>query len=235
LAATFNTPGARRPILGATTAARFSIAMHVLPLFAENDPATLYPLVTAYPLATLVTSAPGTTNVHLLPLELHTPEGDTASLRGHVVRSHPMNQEVGEGDSVLALFQGPNAYISPRWYVNGQRSARLAPSWNYVAVQARGRLHWVEDDPAWVLAHLAALTASQEAGRAAPWSLDMAAPDYVESAARHLVGFEIEITALEGKRFLSQQRTEADRRSLVDHLGREPAGMARDVARLIAP
>ncbi|KRC24412.1 FMN-binding negative transcriptional regulator [Acidovorax sp. Root217] len=210
--------------------------MHTLPLFAENDPATLHPLMAAYPLATLVTtSAAGASDVHLLPLELHTPDGAVACLRGHVVRSHSLRQQMGEGDSLIALFQGPNAYISPRWYVNGQRSARLAPSWNYVAVQVRGRLRWVEDDPEWVLAHLTALTAAQEASRVEPWSLDMAAPDYVEGAARHLVGFEIEITALEGKRFLSQQRTEADRRSLVEHLERELSGMARDVARLIVP
>lgn len=210
--------------------------MHALPLFAENDPAALYPLVAAYPLATLVTtSAAGASDIHLLPLELCAQAPAPACLRGHVVRSHPLCQDVENGHAVLALFQGPNAYISPRWYVNGQRSARVAPSWNYVAVQARGRLRWVDDDPQWVLAHLASLTAAQEEGRDQPWALAMAAPDYVESAARHLVGFEIEITALEGKRFLSQQRTEADRRSLIDHLAREPSGMARDVARLITP
>lgn len=210
--------------------------MHAQPLFAENDPATLLHLVASYPLATLVTtSATGATDVHLLPLELHQPDAAPACLRGHVVRDHPMRRDVADGGSMLVLFQGPNAYISPRWYVNGQRSARLAPSWNYVAVQARGHLRWVDGNPAWVLAHLAALTAAQEAGRSEPWSLELAAPDYVQGAARHLVGFEIEVTALQGKRFLSQQRTEADRRSLVEHLVREPSGMAHDVARLIVP
>lgn len=210
--------------------------MHTQPLFAETDTAALHALVATYPLATLVAStASGVPNAHLLPLELCASGAAPACLRGHVPRSHPLRQDAAEGGSVLVLFQGPNAYISPRWYVNGQRSARLAPSWNYVAVQARGRLQWIDEDPHWVLGHLAALTAAQEAGRAQPWSLDMAAPDYVENAARHLVGFEIEITALQGKRFLSQQRTEADRRSLIEHLEREPSGMARDVARLIAP
>lgn len=210
--------------------------MHAQPLFAETDPAALHALVAAYPLATLVTTASeGVPDAHLLPLELCASGTAPACLRGHVPRSHPLRQGAAEGAHVLAVFQGPNAYISPRWYVNGQRSARLAPSWNYVAVQARGRLRWIDEDPQWVLGHLAALTSAQEAGRAQPWSLEMAAPDYVENAARHLMGFEIEVAQLQGKRFLSQQRTEADRRSLIDHLECEPSGMARDVARLIVP
>lgn len=210
--------------------------MHIQPLFAEEDPQALHQLMEAYPLATLVTpSAPGGPQAHLLPLELQVPGTGPTCLRGHVAGSHALRRDGTPGCEVLVVFQGPNAYISPRWYVNGQRSARLAPSWNYVAVQARGRLRWVADDPEWVLTHLAALTAVQEQHRAQPWSLEMAAPDYVESAARHLVGFEIEITALEGKRFLSQQRTEADRLSLIAHLEREPSGMAHDVARLMVP
>ena len=212
--------------------------MHIQPLFAENDTTALHRLMAAHPLASLVaTGADGALQAHLLPL-LWLPGATPASpgrLQGHVARSHPLRQEVADGSAMLALFQGPNAYISPRWYVNGQRSARVAPSWNYVAAQARGRLHWVDGDAAWLRTHLAALTATQEQHRAQPWSLDMAAPDYVENAARHLVGFEMEVTALEGKRFLSQQRTEADRRSLVEHLEREPCGMARDVARWIVP
>lgn len=225
-----------RNVQYAPTAPADTGAMHIQPLFAENDPATLYRLMARYPLATLVsTSRTGTADVHLLPLEAGMPGVAPACLRGHVARDHPLRRDVADGGSVLVLFQGPNAYISPRWYVNGQRSARLAPSWNYVAVQARGRLRWVEDDPAWLLAHLAALTAAQESGRSEPWSLELAAPDYVQDAARRLAGFEIEVTALQGKRFLSQQRTEADRHSLIEHLAREPSGMARDVAQLITP
>lgn len=212
--------------------------MHIQALFADNDTAALHRLVATHPLASLIaTGADGGLQAHLLPLLLlpGAPTATPARLQGHVARSHPLRQEVVGGSAVLALFQGPNAYISPRWYVNGQRSARVAPSWNYVAAQARGRLHWVDGDAAWMLTHLAALTATQEQHRPEPWSLDMAAPDYVENAARHLAGFEIELSALEGKRFLSQQRTEADRHSLVEHLQREPSGMAQDVARLIVP
>lgn len=127
---------------------------------------------------------------------------------------------------MLVVFQSPNAYISPRWYVNGQRSGRLAPSWNYMAVEARGRMRLV-DDGAWLRHHLVTLTLAQETHRAAPWSLADASPEFVDEAAARLIGLEIDVEQLAGKRFLSQQRTEADRRCLVEHLAEECAGSAR--------
>ncbi|MGJ7567491.1 FMN-binding negative transcriptional regulator [Variovorax sp. GB1R11] len=139
--------------------------------------------------------------------------------------------------AATVVFQGPNAYVSPRWYVNGQRSGRLAPSWNYVAVQAQGTLRFI-DDPSWVLSHLASLTASQEETREVrgdAWSLGDASPEFVDNAVQRLGGFEIEIHALTGKRFLSQQRTEADRRSVIAHLQREASPLAHALAALIQP
>lgn len=204
--------------------------MHIQPLFAETDIGALHRLIDAYPLATLTTHTSQGLEAHLLPLELVA----TGALRGHVARQHALCTDAVDGSEVLAVFQGPNAYISPRWYVNGQRSGRLAPSWNYVAVQARGRLRFI-DDGAWLRTHLGALMARQESHRAQPWSLEDTAADFVTEAAQRLIGFEIEILDLSGKRFLSQQRTEADRRSLVHHLEREASGMARDLAALIVP
>lgn len=207
--------------------------MHIQPLFAETDIGALHRLIDAYPLATLTTHTPQGLEAHLLPLE-RVATGVHGGLRGHVARQHALCTGAADGSEVLLVFQGPNAYISPRWYVNGQRSGRLAPSWNYVAVQARGRLRFI-DDGAWLRAHLGALMARQESRREQPWSLDDTAADFLADAAQRLIGFEIEILDLSGKRFLSQQRTEADRRSLVRHLEREPSGMARDLAALIVP
>ncbi|MCR6478736.1 FMN-binding negative transcriptional regulator [Variovorax sp. ZS18.2.2] len=207
--------------------------MHTQPLFSVEARHELLRLMSAYPLATLVTVADGAAEANLLPLEV-CDIGVHGTLRGHVARSHALFTGVPDGSRVTAVFQSPNAYISPRWYVNGQRSGRLAPSWNYAAVQAQGVLRFV-DDPAWVLAHLASLTASQEAGRAEPWSLDDASQEFVQDASQRLVGFEIDIQSLTGKRFLSQQRTEADRRSLIEHLALENAPSARAVASLIVP
>lgn len=208
--------------------------MHTQPLFSVGPRQELLQLMRAYPLATLFTVAKGgEAEANLLPLEV-CDLGPKGTLRGHVARSHSLWQGAADGSRVTVVFQGPNAYISPRWYVNGQRSGRLAPSWNYVAVQAQGPMRFI-DDPAWVLAHLASLTASQEEGRAEPWSLGDASAEFAENASQRLVGFEIEVQSLTGKRFLSQQRTEADRRSVIANLEREPLPTAHALAKLIVP
>ncbi|BEP95026.1 FMN-binding negative transcriptional regulator [Acidovorax sp. A79] len=208
--------------------------MYSQSLFSIDDVRELQGLVRSYPLATVVAAAHAGLEAHLLPLLPLAEGGGLGLLQGHVARMHTLARSVPQGAEVLAVFQSPNAYISPRWYVNGQRSARLAPSWNYVAVEARGRIRFV-DDGGWMRDHLAALTASQEAHRAQPWSLHDASPAFIDEAALHLRGFEIEVTRLEGKRFLSQQRTPADRSSLVAHLALERQGAAHDVAALIVP
>ena len=207
--------------------------MHIQPLFVIEARQELHQLMRDYPLATTITSAGGTVEVNLLPLELRD-LGIHGLLCGHVARTHSLWTQGSEALEVTVIFQSPNAYISPRWYVNGQRSGRNAPSWNYVAVQAQGQLRFTED-AGWMAAHLASLTATQEATRAQPWSTTDISPDFLSETTKRLVGFEIQIEAMTGKRFLSQQRTEADRESLVQHLALDASLSARAVATLIKP
>jgi transcriptional regulator len=206
--------------------------MHIQPIFLASERDELHQIMRAYPLATVIRSVGGRHEVNLLPLEVSA-DGEWGKLSGHASRHHELFQHADEASEIAVLFQSPSAYISPRWYVNGQRSGRNAPSWNYVAVQARGQMRLV-DDRNWMMAHLASLTASQETGRNQAWTMQEAAPDFIEDVAKNLMGFEINISELVGKKFLSQQRTPADRASLVQHLALEPKGAARDVANLIA-
>jgi transcriptional regulator len=209
------------------------INMHIPLIFAENRTDELHRIVRAYPLATIVLSVTHGLEVNLLPLELHESTSGTC-LRGHVARNHPIAiQSTSEG-TALVVFQGPNAYISPKWYVNGQRSGRVAPSWNYIAVQARGILRLV-DDRDWMLTHLASLTESQESSRVEPWSMAQAAPQFIDEVSEKLIGFEIGVTELVGRSMLSQQRTVADRQSLISHLALEPSASARELGAFIAP
>lgn len=205
--------------------------MHIQPIFAMNEVQALHQVMRDYPLATVIAQACDGVEVNLLPLLLvdMPPHG---RLAGHVSRNHPLALRAQPGCTVTAIFQSPNAYISPRWYINGQRSGRNAPSWNYVAVQAQGRLRFRED-AAWMHGHLKDMTEAQEAGRAQPWTLAEADPGFVQAAASRLIGFELDILDLSGKRFLSQQRTAADRQSLVQHLAQDQGDGAMAVSRLM--
>jgi transcriptional regulator len=205
--------------------------MHIQPIFAIEKRSELHELMRAYPLATLFTVTGEDTN--LLPMDLLEDDAN-GRLSGHVAKDHSLLRTTPEGGGVTVVFQSPNAYISPRWYINGQRSGRLAPSWNYIAVQVRGHIRFVRDGQ-WMISHLAKLTSSQEAGRENAWSIDDVSSEFLQNASERLVGFEIDIVEMIGKRFLSQQRTEADRLSLIRHLALEESPSAKAVAALIKP
>lgn len=203
--------------------------MHIQPIFAIEKHSELHELMRTYPLATLFTGE----ECNLLPLDLLENDAN-GCLSGHVANDHSIVRCTPDGSAVTVVFQSPSAYISPRWYINGQRSGRVAPSWNYIAVQVRGNIRFVRDGQ-WMMAHLAKLTASQESERVDPWSFDDISPEFLNSVSERLVGFEIDIVEIVGKRFLSQHRTEADRLSLIRHLALEASLAAKTVATLIKP
>ncbi|NIF82794.1 transcriptional regulator [Comamonas sp. Tr-654] len=207
--------------------------MYIQPLFSMTEVSELQQVMHDYPLATVIAEGAGEVEINLLPL-LWVKAGPLGRLTGHVSRSHHLFSKAPSIRTVTAVFQSPNAYISPRWYINGQKSGRNAPSWNYVAVQAQGRIRFI-DDALWMREHLNALAHSQEASREEPWSPTQADPEFLESVAARLIGFELDIENLCGKRFLSQQRTAADRDSLVQQLAQDPGPGAAAVSRLIKP
>ena len=202
--------------------------MYIQDRFREERLETLHTFMRAHALATLIVSAPRL-EAFLMPIEIVN-EGAKGLLRGHVVRTNSLWMNSATNTNALAVFQGSNAYISPRWYVNGQRSGRVAPSWNFSTVHASGPLRFI-DDPHWVYQHLASLAEAHESHRDDPWRLADAPAEFIEGLIERLVGIEIEIVHLEGKFFLSQQRTGEDRDSIVARLRTEPLASALDVAR----
>lgn len=207
--------------------------MYIQPLFAISEISELQQVMHDYPLATLIAEGAGEVEINLLPLLLMK-AGSLGRLKGHVSKSHHLFSKGHSIKTVTAIFQSPNAYISPRWYINGQRSGRNAPSWNYMAVQAQGRIRFI-DVALWMREHLDALTHSQEALREEAWSPTQADPEFLGAVAARLIGFEMDIENLSGKRFLSQQRTAADRDSLIQHLAQDRGPGAAAVSRLIKP
>ena len=197
--------------------------------FVERDPEALAALMRESPLATLIRQADGELAADVLPLEVER-VGEGWRLLGHVARANPLWKAAG-GQPVLVVFQGPQAYVTPNWYPSKAQHGKAVPTWNYAMVQAHGRLRAIED-PAWLEAFVTRLTRRHEAGRAAPWHVADAPPDYLASMLRAIVGIEIEVARLEGKFKLSQNRPAEDRVAVVEGLRADAAdGLQRDAGR----
>jgi transcriptional regulator len=193
--------------------------MYVPDHFREERAEILDDAIRRIGFATLVTQG---LDANHLPMSL---EGGV--LRGHVARANPV-WKAGEGEA-LAIFLGPQAYVSPGWYPSKAATGKAVPTWNYLTVHARGSIHWIQDAD-WLRAHVGALSEAHEAGRENPWAIDDAPVSYVDSLLRAIVGFELTITKLEGKWKLSQNRDAADRAGVREGLLRDGHG---DLSRLM--
>ena len=179
--------------------------------FVEQDPQTLLALMKAHPLATLVRGG-AELAADILPLEVER-VGEGWRITGHVARANPLWREA-DGQPVLALFQGPQGYVSPNWYPSKAQHGKAVPTWNYTMVQAHGTLRAI-DDASWLRAFVTRLTERHEDGRAAPWHVTDAPADFIDTMLKAIVGIEIEVTRVEGKFKLSQNRSAEDRTGVV--------------------
>jgi transcriptional regulator len=181
--------------------------MYVPRHFDASDQATCHALMRQESFATLVTvDEGGVPFATHLPVLVDPGRGPHGTLRAHVARANPQWRMFAAGREALVVFLGPHAYVSPGWYLQHPS----VPTWNYVAVHAYG-VPAIVDDPARVRAFLTELTATYEAGRPAPWSVDGLPADYLAGMLRGIVAFEIPIGRLEGKSKLSQNRGAEDR------------------------
>ena len=125
-----------------------------------------------------------------------------------------------EGREALVIFQGAEAYITPSWYVSKAEHGKVVPTWNYVVVQAWGTSR-VIDDPAWLRIQIDELTRKQERDRSEPWNVTDAPESFVQSQIKGITGLEIEVSRIEGKWKVSQNRPEEDRDSVMQGLRTE--------------
>lgn len=185
--------------------------------FEETRSEVLHALMRARPLATLVTQGQDGFDANHIPLLLDTTTGKFGNLRGHVARANPLWQKVGADGTALAIFHGPEGYVTPNWYPSKRETGKAVPTWNYAVVHAHGRLR-VIDDAAWLRAQVTALTAQQEVALPHPWLVADAPADYVEKMLGAVVGIELEITRLVGKWKTSQNQPPQNRAGVVDGL-----------------
>lgn len=192
-----------------------------------DDRDQLHGLMREYNFATLVTQHDGAPFATHLPFMLDAERGPHGTLLAHMARANPQWRDFAAGGEALVIFQGPHAYISPSWY----EVHPSVPTWNYAVVHAYGIPRPVEDHDT-LYRMLEALVDTHEAGFAQPWRMELP-DDYMDKMMRAVVGFEIEITRLEGKLKLSQNRSEHDQRRVAETLGASADPLSVDVAAMM--
>jgi transcriptional regulator len=201
--------------------------------FAEPRIEILHALMRARPLATLVTLGPDGLDANHIPLLLDAAAGEFGMLRGHLARANPLWRTLGTGDDVLAIFHGPQGYVTPGWYPSKAETGKAVPTWNYAVAHAHGRLR-VIDDADWLRTQVGALTDQEEATSASPWRVMDAPADYIEKMLAAVVGVEIEITRLVGKWKTSQNQPRRNRDGVAAGLSARGGAHDREMAALVA-
>jgi transcriptional regulator len=203
--------------------------LYVPPLFKEDRIDVLHAAMRGSGLATLVTlTADGLIASHV-PMLLDPDPTPYGTLLGHVARPNPQARGAVPGVQALAIFQGPDAYITPSWYATKRANGKVVPTWNYVTIHAYGPVEFF-DDTERLRAIVTRLTEREERARAEPWAVTDAPADFIDGMLRGIVGFALPIARLEGKWKMSQNRPAEDRAGVV--AGLEADGV-EDVAELI--
>lgn len=201
--------------------------------FAEPHVDELHRLIQAHPLGTLVSHGADGLDANHLPFLLDAQAGEAGTLLAHVARANPLWQTLTDGGPVLAIFHGPQGYISPSWYPGKQDTHRRVPTWNYEVVHAHGTLH-VHEDEKFLRRVLALLTRTHEAAEPQPWKIGDAPADYLAEQLQRIVGIELRITRLVGKRKLGQNHERRDREGAIQALeARGQAALAEAMQRTL--
>ena len=195
--------------------------MYIPRHFLQTDVPVLLEFMQQYSFATLVSQFQGR------PFATHIPvitemRGDNMVLCAHISKANPQWQQMA-AQEVLVIFSEPHAYISPKHYEKTEN----VPTWNYIAVHAYGQVRWVEDPDA-VIGLLEKTIMTYETAYLNQWrQLD---EDFKSRMVRGIVAFEIEVTELQGKEKLSQNKTEQERRNIAESLEQSPHESERSLA-----
>lgn len=198
--------------------------------FSEDDPAVIRQMIRDARLATLVTATSEGLMATSLPMFL-IDEGPHGVLYGHVARANPQWKLPVTGEA-LALFSGPDAYVSPSWYASKKEHGKVVPTWNYAAVHAYGPVEFFQDENR-LYEIVTRLTDLYEAPREDPWAVTDAPEGFIQALLRGIVGVRLPITRIEGQRKLSQNRSAADREGVIAGLSQSDREDDRVIANQI--
>jgi transcriptional regulator len=207
--------------------------MYVPAHFKEDRIAVMHDAIRKYGFGTLVTSSEKELEASHLPMLVDSEPAPYGTVLGHLARANPQWQRVKPGMQALAIFLGPNTYITPSWYPTKQQNGKVVPTWNYLAIHAYGTMSFFDDRDE-LRAHVSRMTDTHETPRDAPWAVSDAPPDFVDGMLRAIVGFKLCITRLEGKWKMSQNRPAHDVSGVLEGLAREDGDGHRPVADIVA-
>lgn len=205
--------------------------MYTPPAFRLEALPDIHAAMRAVRLATLVTATADGLLATPLPLYLVGDEGPFGTLYGHVARANAQWRTPPAGEA-MALFQGPDAYVTPSWYEAKRETGKVVPTWNYVAVHAYGPVEFFSD-PDRLRTVVTRLTGIHEAGRTDPWAVSDAPEGFIASQLKGIVGLRLPVTRLDAKAKLSQNRSAADRAGVAAGLNASAAPSDQTLAALI--
>ncbi|KQT64192.1 MULTISPECIES: FMN-binding negative transcriptional regulator [unclassified Aureimonas] len=205
--------------------------MYTPPAFRDDEPTSISALIAQTRLATLVTATAEGLMGTPLPLFLDEAEGPHGTLYGHLARANRQASVPAIGEA-LAIFQGPDAYVTPSWYRTKQETGKVVPTWNYAAVHAYGEIEFFDDETR-LHAVVSRLTDLHESARETPWAVTDAPPAFVRSQLKGISGFRLPIGRIDAKRKMSQNRSPEDRAGVAEGLGASDLISDRIVAGLI--
>ena len=195
--------------------------------FKETNPQRIAELVKSYPFGMLVTAPEGVPFISHLPFLFESTAGAHGKLLGHLALANPQWQHLAAHREAWVVFQGPHAYVSPSWYASPG-----VPTWNYAVVHLYGKARLIENE-AELEGLITQLTYVYESHRPSPWEPNLAGERHAKLLSM-IVGFEIEITDVQAKFKLSQNRSADDQQRVIEELRQSSNPREISVAKLMA-
>jgi transcriptional regulator len=189
-----------------------SASLYIPKAHLVEDRKFLHEFMDEFAFVDLITASPDLRITHI-PVLLSPTDGPYGTIYGHISRQNEQAKAVDGKQEAVIVFRGPHGYISPTWYQNRQ----AVPTWNFAVVHATGTLKPVTD-PEQLHAFLGRLIAKFESYEGTDYDFAKLPDSYVKGMLGGIIGFEMQIERLEGKFKLGQERSEADRQSILSHL-----------------
>ncbi|HEV9036322.1 MAG TPA: FMN-binding negative transcriptional regulator [Puia sp.] len=183
--------------------------MYIPRRYEEKDKDSIYSFIRENSFAILISVLDGRPVGTHIPLKLETGEKD--ALVGHISIGNEQKHTLTEGASVLAIFPGPHAYISPRWY-----TTMNVPTWNYLSVHVYGTVRLMEGEA--LREALSRLIDTYESHMPHPVHMQEIPEKMLEDNIRGIVGFRILIDEIQAARKMSQNRDDQSYRQVIDQL-----------------